>query len=151
MSTYNPFTTFRTENGLTFKQVAKKLEISLTYYQRLNDGMVHPTGDLLQKLYEIGGERPAVAFVAFEEWVESELRSVKFPVIGLTKETTEYEWAVYRELLCSINGIEDSTLAASRLLKINPAIMSKWEAFSMKNIPTIILERIEKYGNLQAH
>ena len=139
----NPFSQFRIQNGLTFKQMADRLEISMTFYQRLNDGMVHPTGELLQRLYEIGGDRPVVTSRAFTEWIESELRAVKFPVIGLTKDTTESEWIVYRALLCSINGIEDSSLAASRLLKINPAIISKWEHSKMKNIPSLILERAE--------
>lgn len=145
---YNPFSLWREQHGYTYKQCAMKLGVSMTYYQRLNDGMIpHPTNELLQKLYEEGGDRPAVTFEAYDRWIHEELKTVKFPVIGLTKDTTEYEWMVYRELLCSINGIEDSTLAAARLLKINPAILSKWEAFNMKNIPSGILERIEVYGN----
>lgn len=144
----NPFSNFRTQSGLTYDQMSRRLEVSKTYLQRLIDGMIpNPTVEILQKLYEEGGERPAVSNIQYHEWIEEELNKVNFPVVPLNKDTTESEWMVYRALLCSINGIEDSTLAAARLLKINPAILSKWEAYNMKNIPSGILERIEKYGH----
>lgn len=145
MKSYNPFSLWREEYRLTFKQAAKALDMSLTYYQRLNDGMVMPTGEHLQALFENGGDRPAVANVEYKRWVDDELKKIVFPKLQLNKDTSVEAWMTYRSLLCSLNGIEDSSLAASRLLKINPAILSKWESSKMKNIPSIILERINEY------
>lgn len=144
MST-NPFTQYRIDNRFTYAQAARELGVSVTYLQRLNDGMVYPSVDLLHTLYMHRGPRPAEAMREFEEWAQEELRKVHFPEIPLDKDTSLDVWNVYAEMLCQMNGLERSRLAVCGLLKFNPAILSKWESNNMKNIPSIILERINEY------
>lgn len=146
----NPLSQYRSLHNRSLADAAKDFGVSITYIRRVEQGVFPELSpDFIQKLSDMTGTSELRLGLEYHRWIEMELTSVELPIIPLSRDTTVREWRIWAGVLCDLNDIDYTVYGIAKLLKINPAILTKWENGKMDNIPAWIIERIQQIHELQ--
>jgi DNA-binding XRE family transcriptional regulator len=138
----NPIKILRMELGLTQGALASIAGITEQVILKSEQGL-YPTlpPTVLRALSKVTGISEANIEAQYEEWINSELRQVVLPSVGLKFDTPE-SFLLWKAELCTLNEVPNSVVAVCKLLKINPYVIQKYEAGRLKQTPLQLVERV---------
>lgn len=144
----NPLNKIR--SPLTIEQFAKELEVSKSVIQRALEGS-YPTlsEKFLKKLSKFSSLSVGEIEKEYAEFQKDCLSQVILPSIKLYRNSTIEEWNFWAYHASKLNGVTNTATGMGKLLKLNPAVIMKWESAGMNRIPLGILNRIEEINELR--
>lgn len=147
----NPIKKFREEQNLTQVDLAKLANVSISVVSRVENGtFANVPPSITNAIKHLCGGFHHYADSSnllrdYVRWVNDELTQIKLPnpLIDPDRSMTPEQFAVWRSVVCKLNGVADTAISFAGLFKLNIYVVDKWEKGTMKQIPSQILERVD--------
>lgn len=147
--TSNPIKEIRTDLGLTQEALASIAGTTTQVIQKSEMGLFGSLPpNVIKALVILTGRAHLQIESQYNAWVEESLKEVKLPNGADKMILDPIQFMEWKQTVCGLNGVSDTTYSFCKLFKIHPYVIEKWEGGKLKSAPLDLITRVAKIRGL---
>lgn len=139
----NPIRKIRTDLGYTQREFADIADVTEQVVLKTEQGL-YPNlpPSMSHTAKHLSNLSVGLLEAAYLDWINQELLKVKLPPETDTRWRSQQDFPAWRMEVCRANKVANSVNGLSKLLKLNPYVLQKWEGGILKAVPIQLIERL---------